>query len=129
MWGNCLSESPLILVVEDEYYLQADIEQALNEAGFATAVVPSGEEALTLLMGDDLKRHSAIVTDVSLSGRFSGWEIARRVRRKDPSFPIVYVTAHDQDWPAEGVPNSIVIPKPFAPAQLITALSSLLNTG
>jgi len=69
------------------------------------------------------------VTDVSLAGSFSGWDVARRIRRKDPSFPIVYVTAHDQDWPAEGVPNSIVIPKPFAPAQLITALSNLLNTG
>jgi CheY-like chemotaxis protein len=47
--------------------------------------------------------------------------------RQDPSFPVIYVTAHDRDWPAYGVPNSIVIPKPFAPAQLVTAVSNLLN--
>jgi hypothetical protein len=30
---------------------------------------------------------------------------------------------------SHGVPNSILLTKPFAPAQLITALSNLLNTG
>jgi hypothetical protein len=33
------------------------------------------------------------------------------------------------DWLAEGVPNSILLKKPFAPAQLVTAVSQLLNAG
>jgi hypothetical protein len=33
------------------------------------------------------------------------------------------------DWASEGVPNSILLKKPFAPAQLVTAVSQLLNTG
>jgi DNA-binding response OmpR family regulator len=123
--GN-VSELPLILVIEDEYFLQADLEQVLTDAGFATDIVSSGEEALTLLM-DGTKRPSALVTDVILAGRLTGWEVAKRIREKDPSFPVIYVTAHDRDWPAYGVPNSIVIPKPFAPAQLVTAVSNLLN--
>ena len=49
---------PLILVIEDEYFLQADLEKVLTEAGFATDIVSSGEEALTLLMGG-LKRPDA----------------------------------------------------------------------
>jgi len=36
--------------------------------------------------------------------------------------------AADQ-WASHGVPNSILLTKPFAPAQLVTALSQLLNTG
>jgi len=32
-------------------------------------------------------------------------------------------------WPSRGVPNSILLEKPFAPAQLVTAISNLLNTG
>jgi len=123
--GN-VSELPLILVIEDEYFLQADLEQVLTDAGFATDIVSSGEEALTLLM-DGTKRPSALVTDVILAGRLTGWEVAKRIREKDPSFPVICVTAHDRDWPAYGVPNSIVIPKPFAPAQLVTAVSNLLN--
>jgi CheY-like chemotaxis protein len=59
-----------------------------------------------------------------------GWEIARLVRQIDPAFPIVYMTgAAADDWPSEGVPNSILLKKPFAPAQLVTAVAQLLNVG
>src|SRR5581483_9858032 len=121
-----MTDRPAILVIEDEYLLQADIEQALAEAGFITDIVSSGEEALTLVMGG-VKHPKALVADVRLAGRLSGWEVARRIREKDPSFPIIYVTANGDDWAAEGVPNSVLITKPFAPAQLVTALSQLLN--
>ena len=123
-----MSGLPLILVIEDEYLLQADLENVLTDAGFDTAIVSSGEEALTLLMGGT-KRPSVLVTDVRLAGHLSGWEVAKRMREKDPSLPIIYVTAYGRDWPADGVPNSIVIPKPFAPAQLVTAISNFLNGG
>ena len=59
-----------------------------------------------------------------------GWEIARLVRQIDPAFPIVYMTgAAADDWASEGVPSSILLKKPLAPAQLVTAVSQLLNTG
>jgi hypothetical protein len=31
------------------------------------------------------------------------------------------------EWTSKGVPNSIMVAKPFAPAQIITAVSTLLN--
>jgi hypothetical protein len=37
--------------------------------------------------------------------------------------------ASADDWASKGVPNSIMLSKPFAPAQLVTAVSNLLNTG
>jgi DNA-binding response OmpR family regulator len=59
-----------------------------------------------------------------------GWEIAERAREIDPEFPIVYMTGGDADeWASKGVPNSVLLTKPFAPAQLVTAVSQLLNTG
>jgi hypothetical protein len=36
--------------------------------------------------------------------------------------------AADQ-WASHGVPNSILLTKPFAPAQLVTAVSQLLNSA
>ena len=119
-----LADSPLILVVEDEFFLQADLEHALTAAGFTTDVASSGEEALSLLM---TKRHDALVTDVKLAGLLNGWEVAKRMREKDPSFPVVYVTAYDRDWEANGVPNSVLIPKPFTSAKVAAAVSSLLD--
>jgi DNA-binding response OmpR family regulator len=119
--------SPLILVVEDEYPLQAVVEEALLEAGFATDILSSAEEALTLFRSG-MKEYRALVADVNLKGTLSGWELARQLRQREPTFPVVYMTgAAANDWGSQGVPNSILLQKPFAPAQLVTAVSKLLN--
>jgi DNA-binding response OmpR family regulator len=70
------------------------------------------------------------VTDISLLGKIDGWEVARQAREIDPAFPVLYITgAHAYRWPSQGVPNSVLLPKPFAPAQLVAAVSQLLNDG
>ena len=126
--GSVVSELPVVMVVEDEYDLQAIVEEALTEAGFETDILSSGEEALTLFRGG-LKNYKALVTDVGLKGRLNGWEVAAQIREADPGFPIVYMSgAHADEWASKGVPNSIMLTKPFAPAQLVTAISQLLNS-
>jgi DNA-binding response OmpR family regulator len=122
-------ELPTILIVEDDDGIQAIVDEALTEAGYYVAIAPSGEEALTLLQGNKYK-YKALVTDISLRGRTDGWEVARRAREIKPEFSVVYISAASgADWPSKGVPNSILLQKPFAPAQLVTAVSQLLNTG
>lgn len=118
---------PIVLVIEDDDTIQGIVEDALSEGGFEAAIATTGEEAVTLLKGR-LVTYRARVTDINLLGRFSGWEVARAARDVDPNFPVVYmsgVAAHE--WPAQGVPNSIMLQKPFAPVQLTTAISQLLN--
>jgi DNA-binding response OmpR family regulator len=128
--GEVVDESvSIILVIEDDESIQTIAEDALTDAGFEPAITPSGEEALTLLMGMKGK-FRALVTDISLRGKMDGWEVARRTREIDPEFPIVYISGIGAaDWPSRGVPNSVMLAKPFAPAQLVTAVSNLLNSG
>lgn len=124
-----MPELPTILVVEDQEAIQAMVEDALVEGGFQIALVRTGEEAITLLKGG-LTSYRAVVTDVNLLGRIDGWEVARAARKVDPHFPVVYMTGGAADkWPVLGVPNSILLQKPFAPAQVVAAVSQLLNTG
>lgn len=119
----------MLLVIEDEYALQEIVENALTEAGFAAEMLSSGEEALTFFRGR-LKRYKALVTDIALKGRLNGWEVAAQIREIDPGLPVVYISgAHADEWAAKGVPNSIMLAKPFAPAQLIAAVSQLLNNA
>jgi len=120
---------PVILVIEDDQEIQTLVEDALSDAGFEPAIAPSGEEAVTLLKGME-STYRALVTDIQSPGRIDGWEVARQAREIDPEFPIVYMSgAHAGDWASKGVPNSVMLEKPFAPAQLVTAVSTLLNTG
>jgi DNA-binding response OmpR family regulator len=124
-----VSESPLILVVEDEYPLQGIVEEAIIEGGFETDILSSGEEALTLFRGHT-KDYRALVTDVRLKGKINGWEVARQVREIDPACPVIYMTAAAADeWSSQGVPHSVLLQKPFTPAQLVSAVSRLLNAG
>jgi DNA-binding response OmpR family regulator len=124
-----VADVPVILVVEDEYPLQGIVEDSLTEGGFETDILSSGEEALTLFKGGT-KNYRALVTDVSLKGTINGWEVARQIRAIDPTCPVIYMSGAAADqWPSEGVPHSILLQKPFAPAQLVTAVSQLLNAG
>lgn len=124
-----MDEQLVILVIEDDPPIQVVVEDALSDGGFEPAIAPSGEEAVTLLKGHKGK-YRALVTDINLVGRMDGWEVARAAREIDPAFPILYITgAHADEWPSHGVPNSVLLTKPFAPAQLVTAVAQLLNTG
>lgn len=123
------TDLPVIVVVEDDPLMQGVLEDALREGGFDVAIAGSGEEAVTLLKGR-VGEYKALVTDVNLRGRMTGWEVAKQARIVRADFPIVYVTgAAADEWPSHGVPNSILLNKPFAPAQLVTAVSQLLNIG
>ena len=120
---------PVVLVVEDEKLLQEIAHDALKEGGFDLTTVASGQEAVVMIESGVVK-YSALVTDINRKGPIKGWEIARLVRQIDPAFPVIYMTgAAADDWASEGVPNSILLKKPFAPAQLVTAVSQLLNAG
>ena len=129
-WGGALEELLVILVVEDDQINQMLVEETLGDGGFAAVVASSGEKAVELL-DDSGTNYRALVTDINLGGnKLDGWDVARRAREIEPTFPVVYMTGDSAaDWASKGVPNSIIITKPFAPAQLLTAVSQLLNAG
>ncbi|WP_037402097.1 response regulator [Sinorhizobium fredii] len=121
-------EPVTIMLVEDEGLLLFEFEEALTEAGFNVVAVSSGTKAMDYLRSAE-GAAKGVVTDIRLPDRaFDGWEVARIAREIDPEVVVVYISGHGAvDWPSKGVPNSIVLEKPFAIAQLITAISQLLN--
>lgn len=125
-----LTQEVFILVVEDEVFIQTLVEDALIEGGYRVNVISSGDEALKCLDVQE-PEFRALVTDVNLgSNKIDGWELARKAREINPELPIVYMTGDSAaDWASRGVPNSVLLSKPFAPAQLVTAVSQLLNVS
>ena len=125
-----MEASILVFVIEDEDLVRELVEHAITEGGFAVAGASNGEQAIRML-DEAGARYRAVVTDVNLfPGKLNGWDVAKRAREIQPELPVVYMTgggAHD--WASKGVPNSVLVPKPFAPAQVVTAVSQLLNQG
>jgi DNA-binding response OmpR family regulator len=116
-----------VLLVEDETLILTALKTELSDAGFQIFVAMDGSSALAELH-TDINRFRAVVTDIKLGAGPDGWAVAKRARELDPEIPVVYMSGDSSnDWPSKGVPNSVMIVKPFAPAQLITAVSTLIN--
>ncbi len=118
----------MILVVEDEPAIRDLLNMALEEDGYEVLIAESGEDAVKLL--DKHRQTRGVITDVRLGGKrkMSGWDVARHAREINPDIAIVYMSGDSAvNWAVEGVPKSVMVVKPFAMAQISTALASLLN--
>lgn len=123
-----MGEAVLIFVVEDDDAVRDLLIDVLQDGGFAIATATTGEEAIKMLdiSGADYR---ALITDVNLTpNKLTGWDVARHAREISPELPVVYMTgAAGNEWASMGVPKSVLLTKPFAPAQVLTAVSQLLN--
>ena len=121
---------PVILVVEDEPLILADIASALEEGGYQVIATATAHHALQYLEDCDAPP-AGLITDIKLVGEtLRGWDIAHRARELSPVIRIIYISGDSGgDWASKGVPESVFIQKPFASAQLVTAISSVLNNG
>ncbi len=123
---NSNPTAPTLLYVEDEILIQQMLLAELEEAGFIVIVASSGVDALAVLDEQSNQLHG-VITDVNLGDGPDGWDVARTARELSSEMPIVYVSAaSEHDWASKGVPASVMIAKPFVPAQVVVAISSLL---
>jgi len=121
-----MTPTKMLLPVEDEGLVRYDLKEGLIEAGFDVRDVAHGGKAVSELEAGP-SRFSGLITDINLGKGPDGWGIARRGRKLVPNLRVVYIIGHAAaDWPSKGVPNSLTLSKPFATAQLITAISTLL---
>ena len=119
--------TPMLLLVEDEAVVQEWMHTELVDAGFAVVAAADGTQALAELEAH-VQRFKAVITDVKLGDGPDGWDVGRRARELVADMPVVYVSGDSADaWTSKGVPNSVMIMKPFVTAQLITAVSTLIT--
>jgi CheY-like chemotaxis protein len=113
-----------VLFVEDEFLISEWVTQALSELGFCVQAVSTAAEALTVLRSDPV---DVLFTDINLPGDMDGAALARRAREMHPHLPVVYASAQTRMCdPAERVPGSTFVPKPYEPlavGRLLTAMA------
>ena len=109
-----MNESLSVLIVDDDVSIQNVVEDILRDGSFEPKAASSVEEAIALL---NAHRFRAVIIDISFGkDHVKGWAVARRARAFNPALPIIYITGGNTDeWAIQGVPNSILITKPFPP--------------
>jgi CheY-like chemotaxis protein len=117
----------LILLAEDESLIALSIEEALEDGGFAVLTAESGEEAVAAIDGGG-HLFVGLITDVRLGAGPDGWDVARRAREVYPNIAVVYMSGDSAaEHRSRGVPGSLMVPKPFATAQIVNAIAALLD--
>jgi CheY-like chemotaxis protein len=122
-----MEPSILILLAEDDLLVLESMQGTLEQGGYKVQAATSGEEAIHLIWHME-QPISGLVTDIRLGAGPNGWDVARTARERNPELPIVYMTGDGGlEWASQGVPKSVLLQKPFAAAQLVTAISTLMN--
>jgi CheY-like chemotaxis protein len=118
----------VVLAVDDDPQVLETVKLALGDGGFHVETAGDGAQALQMIEQAPDDGLSALVTDIEMGHGPSGWDIARRGRERNATLAVVYISgAHGDDWAAMGVPKSLLLKKPFAPAQIVTAVAGLIN--
>lgn len=116
-----------VLVVDDDVTSRAAARRALEHHGYSVIVAEQGEDAVRLLD----RTHTPVdllLTEVRMPG-CSGIELARTLRVRFPSLPVVFVSGDGFDPRLSGgiAGPTWFVGKPFLPAELIAAVHGALG--
>lgn len=111
-----------ILVVDDEPMVRSVAAQLLRLRGFVIDEASTAQEALRM---SSTQTFDLILTDLGMP-EMSGSELARQVKKKNPSLPIILVTGHtDAEDQSEHV--DAVVRKPFKVDQLVESIQKVIG--
>ena len=121
---------PRILIVEDEEMVRINLEDFLEDDGFAVRAVGSGEQGLEVL---DVDLFDAVIVDMRLPG-IDGNAFIRAAGKKQPDLRfLIHTGSADYSLPSDimelGVTSEQILLKPVADMRIISQIITTLLTG
>ena len=115
-----------ILLAEDETSLAHIIRESLEERNFSVILCTNGEQAIEQY---NKQKPDILALDVMMP-KTDGFEVAKRVREKDSTTPIIFITARSQVKDVVAgfeLGANDYLKKPFSVEELIVRIKSLLR--
>ncbi|SHG11686.1 two-component system, OmpR family, response regulator VicR [Fodinibius roseus] len=120
------AESKKIIIVEDEPSLVFTLEDTLENEGYHTFVAEKGDDAVDIVKNEDL---DLMILDLMLPG-MSGYDVCKKVRAMNYTFPIIMLTARDQEIDKVtglNIGADDYITKPFGVKELLARIQARLR--
>jgi DNA-binding response OmpR family regulator len=114
-----------VLVVEDEATVCELAVEALLDEGYRVLSAADAVEAEAILARETV---DLLFTDIDLARNTNGIALARRARSQCPGLPVVYTSGGRGSLSqADAVAESIFVPKPYRPSQLVELTNGILR--
>lgn len=115
-----------VCLVEDEKNLNNLIKTYLENEGYKTICLYTGEEALNHI--DD--KINLWILDIMLGGSISGYDIIKKIREKNHNVPVIFTSARDQDLDkiiGLELGSDDYVTKPYSPKELILRIKNIIK--
>ena len=115
-----------LLYVEDEPALSRIVSESLQSRGFEVTTVDNGQTAIDTFQKD---KFDIGVLDIMLP-KVDGYTVAKELRKEDPNFPIIFLTAKTQTKDVlQGfdLGGRDYIRKPFSMEELIVRIHNIIE--
>ena len=123
-----MTNSPKILIVDDDRDLASLVGSNLTESGFDTKCVHDGIQAVKLALSHD---YDLIILDVKLPG-LSGFDACEQIKKKKPNQRVVFLTSlSDEIDRIVGFERGAddYVTKPFSIREVIARVKAILKRG
>ena len=123
---NMPAKQKKIMVVEDEPSLVFTLQDTLENEGYEVFVSDTGTDAVNMVRS---VKPDLLILDVMLPG-VSGFEICKQVREEKFTFPIIMLTARDQEIDKVtglNIGADDYITKPFGVKELLARIQARLR--
>jgi CheY-like chemotaxis protein len=115
-----------ILLVDNDPQVMNILGEMMADAGHHVIPVAGGAEALRVFVRGGF---DVVMTNIGMPG-MNGWELAERLRERDPHVPLIFITGwglHEQDQArCRGLGVSSLLFKPVRPAELHNSVQQAL---
>src|ERR1700712_4944430 len=121
----------IVLIADDDVVQRRLVENMVQKCGYETVVVDSGDAAVALLMGPDMRAIEAVLLDLVMPG-LDGMGVLAKIREAGLNIPVIVQTAHG------GIDNVVsamragahdFVVKPVGVERLQVSLRNALNVS
>jgi DNA-binding NtrC family response regulator len=118
--GQALSKRRTVLIVEDDAELRSLTAAMLEDEQLETIECESAEAALAIMLIGG-REVAMIFADVRLRGVMDGVDLAREVKMRWPSLPVILTSGHSCESVGKLPPGVSYMPKPWQPLNVLIA--------
>ncbi len=121
---------PLIAIIDDDESVCRAIKRLVRSLGMEADTFSSGHAFLELIEAIPSRKFDCVVLDVQMPG-LNGLEVQERLKKKGCSFPLVFITAHDESGVREQALAAgavAFVRKPFDDELLIKTLRAAFES-